>query len=156
MGSGIVLQQLVPGQINAVVAQEGAATEYPWTEGMYTDSLERGLWIGALVEQDAILGLAVVTSAVGEAHLLNMWCRSTPPRTRSGPQGIAGCNCPRHRHRRESSFLEVRVGNGRARNLYESVGFGEIGLRKDYYPGALGREDAVCMALNLSKPPRES
>ena len=26
MGSGIVLQQLVPEQINAVVAQEGAAT----------------------------------------------------------------------------------------------------------------------------------
>ena len=43
MGSGIVLQQLVPGQINAVVAQEGAATEYPWTEGMYTDSLTRAI-----------------------------------------------------------------------------------------------------------------
>ena len=47
-------------------------------------------------------------------------------------------------------FLEVRAGNGRARNLYQSSGFSEIGVRKDYYPSALGREDAVCMALNLS------
>jgi ribosomal-protein-alanine N-acetyltransferase len=46
-------------------------------------------------------------------------------------------------------FLEVRVGNGRAITLYESVGFRQIGVRKDYYPGLLGREDAVCMALNL-------
>ena len=156
MGSGIVLQQLVPGQINAVVAQEGAATEYPWTEGMYTDSLDAGYWIGALVEQDAILGLAVVTSAVGEAHLLNMWVdlhRQGQGLGRKVLQAVIA-----HAIDTDAShlFLEVRVGNGRARNLYESVGFSEIGLRKDYYPGALGREDAVCMALNLSKPRRES
>jgi ribosomal-protein-alanine N-acetyltransferase len=46
-------------------------------------------------------------------------------------------------------FLEVRAGNGRALSLYQSVGFRQIGVRKNYYPGALGREDAVCMALNL-------
>ena len=94
---------------------------------MYTD--ERGLWIGALVEQ-GILGLAVVTSAVGEAHLLNMWVdlhRQGQGLGRSMQTVITPST------RTRVIFPGVRVGNGRARNLYESVGFSEIGLRKDYY-----------------------
>ena len=48
-------------------------------------------------------------------------------------------------------FLEVRSGNLVALSLYESVGFSRIGLRRDYYPSLLGREDAVVMGLDLAK-----
>jgi ribosomal-protein-alanine N-acetyltransferase len=47
--------------------------------------------------------------------------------------------------------LEVRSGNLVALSLYESVGFSRIGLRRDYYPSLLGREDAVVMGLDLAK-----
>ena len=40
-----------------------------------------------------------------------------------------------------------------ARRLYERVGFTERGLRRGYYPmGALQREDAIVMQLNLHSP----
>ncbi|SFC75946.1 ribosomal protein S18-alanine N-acetyltransferase [Pseudoalteromonas denitrificans] len=49
----------------------------------------------------------------------------------------------------ESIFLEVRVSNVAAIGLYESLGFNEMGLRKDYYPTEQGREDGKLMGLVL-------
>lgn len=43
--------------------------------------------------------------------------------------------------------LEVRASNERARRLYLSEGFREVGLRKGYYSG--GTEDAVLMQRDL-------
>jgi ribosomal-protein-alanine N-acetyltransferase len=43
-------------------------------------------------------------------------------------------------------FLEVRPSNPNAIKLYQSLGFNEIGRRKDYYPARKGREDALVMA----------
>jgi len=47
-------------------------------------------------------------------------------------------------------WLEVRVGNQRAMQVYESHGYRRVGQRKDYYPaGANEREDALVMSLKL-------
>lgn len=42
--------------------------------------------------------------------------------------------------------LEVRAGNMSAIHLYEQQGFRRDGVRRDYYPAAVGREDAVLMS----------
>jgi ribosomal-protein-alanine N-acetyltransferase len=44
-------------------------------------------------------------------------------------------------------FLEVRVSNAAARALYARAGFREIATRRDYYPAAAGREDALVLEL---------
>jgi ribosomal-protein-alanine N-acetyltransferase len=49
----------------------------------------------------------------------------------------------------ETCFLEVRQSNFAAIRLYMNVGFNEIGLRKNYYPAAGGRENAIVMAKTL-------
>lgn len=54
-------------------------------------------------------------------------------------RGCGACRC----------FLELRVSNEVARNLYSKLGFVSDGLRKGYYPAATGREDAVLMSLVL-------
>jgi [ribosomal protein S18]-alanine N-acetyltransferase len=46
-------------------------------------------------------------------------------------------------------LLEVRVGNLGAIALYSSLGFGVDGRRRDYYPAANGREDALLMSRTL-------
>ena len=46
----------------------------------------------------------------------------------------------------ERVFLEVRTSNVTAYNLYESLGFNEIGVRPGYYPAYIGREDALVLA----------
>ncbi len=47
-------------------------------------------------------------------------------------------------------WLEVRASNVAALALYESLGFNEATIRRDYYPTADGREDAIIMALPVS------
>jgi ribosomal-protein-alanine N-acetyltransferase len=47
-------------------------------------------------------------------------------------------------------WLEVRVGNLRAIDVYEAQGFTRVGLRKKYYPAVNGqREDAIVMSRSL-------
>jgi len=47
-------------------------------------------------------------------------------------------------------WLEVRVGNLRAMQVYQAHGYQRVGQRKDYYPSGHGqREDAVVMGLRL-------
>jgi ribosomal-protein-alanine N-acetyltransferase len=50
-------------------------------------------------------------------------------------------------------FLEVRHSNRRAMQLYHSIGFREISIRKDYYStcNESKKEDAVIMQLDLSE-----
>jgi ribosomal-protein-alanine N-acetyltransferase len=33
--------------------------------------------------------------------------------------------------------------------LYQARGFSQVGMRKNYYPGAQGREDALILVLDL-------
>ena len=47
-------------------------------------------------------------------------------------------------------WLEVRASNHAAIALYESLGFNEATIRRNYYPTAEGREDAIIMALPIS------
>jgi len=46
-------------------------------------------------------------------------------------------------------LLEVRRSNKAARRLYEDNGFALDGVRKNYYPKAGGREDALLMSREL-------
>jgi len=47
-------------------------------------------------------------------------------------------------------FLEVRADNPSAQNLYRSLGFDELGLRKGYYQP--DNVDALVMRLNVPTP----
>ena len=47
-------------------------------------------------------------------------------------------------------WLEVRASNVAAIALYESLGFNEATIRRNYYPTADGHEDAIIMALPVS------
>ena len=46
-------------------------------------------------------------------------------------------------------FLEVRESNQAAMQMYLNHGFNEVGRRRNYYPTAAGREDALVYGLQL-------
>jgi [ribosomal protein S18]-alanine N-acetyltransferase len=50
-------------------------------------------------------------------------------------------------------FLEVRMDNARAQQLYRRHGFAEIGIRKDYYQPS--GADALVMRKDLGPAPRD-
>ncbi|CRI67442.1 Ribosomal-protein-alanine acetyltransferase [Thiocapsa sp. KS1] len=135
--------------VAAVCASDRAAYEHPWTEGIFRDCLRVGYscWVGEIEGEN--VAHAVMAVAVGECHILNLCIHP-------GWQGRGlGRRLLRHlmtfarTRRADSAFLEVRASNNRARALYASEGFCEIGQRPGYYPATKGREDAVVLARAL-------
>ena len=49
-------------------------------------------------------------------------------------------------------FLEVRISNNPAIELYNKSGFKRVSIRKNYYRLPDGREDALVMSKRLKKP----
>jgi [ribosomal protein S18]-alanine N-acetyltransferase len=140
----------------AVLAIERAVYPFPWTHGNFVDSLAAGHDAQVLRAADGMLAAySVAMSGVQEMHLLNLTVALAWQR-----RGLACALldtlvavCRRQRH--EALWLEVRVSNRRARDVYARYGFVEAGLRRGYYPAADGqREDACVMRLSISEGAR--
>jgi ribosomal-protein-alanine N-acetyltransferase len=96
------------------------------------------------------VGYGISTIGAGESHVLNL-CVSPNWQGRGyGRVILQKLIDEATRFKADSLFLEVRPSNPNAIKLYRSLGFNEIGMRKDYYPASNnGREDALVMARVL-------
>jgi ribosomal-protein-alanine N-acetyltransferase len=136
--------------LDSVAALEASIQAFPWSRGNFADSLLAGhsVWVCRLGGD--LIGFSVIMRVLDEAHLLNIGvCR------RYQGQGY-GARMLRHamanasQHGAGKLFLEVRPSNERAVELYRHFGFNQIGLRRGYYPAAIGREDALVFDKELS------
>ena len=138
-----------------VMQTERAAYEHPWTEGIFRDCLRVGYCCWVCELERSPIGHAVMSVAVGEAHILNVCVAPEWQGKGLGRRLLERLLRIAVQHHADTAYLEVRVSNQSARNLYESSGFGEIGVRRDYYPAHPAREDAAVYARVLNLPPRE-
>ncbi|MBV1877955.1 MAG: ribosomal protein S18-alanine N-acetyltransferase [Pseudomonadales bacterium] len=132
--------------LDAVMLTENRAYSHPWARGIFADCIKSGNECWILLVDGEVLGHGVVSIGAQESHLLNVCVH---PRLQGQGYGrrLVDFMLERARHHRVCSiFLEVRASNIAAYNLYESLGFNEIGLRKGYYPAESGREDAIVFA----------
>lgn len=134
----------------SVLEIEGRNYEFPWSQGVFEDCFQTMTYTNWVCEDgnDTIVGYAIISMVVGEAHIMNI---SVNPAFQG--QGV-GRKILNHlidyaRPRAEQIFLEVRPSNPSAIHLYQSSGFKQIGLRKGYYPAKEGREDALVFVLDL-------
>lgn len=136
--------------LDSVAALEASLQAFPWSRGNFADSLTAGhsVWVCRLGGD--LIGFSVVMSVLDEAHLLNIGvCQ------RYQGQGY-GARLLRHAMEcarlggANKLFLEVRPSNERAVDLYHHFGFRQIGLRKGYYPAAIGREDGLVFDKELA------
>jgi [ribosomal protein S18]-alanine N-acetyltransferase len=144
----IVLRLMTTADISAVCAIEQQVQYAPWTPKLFSDSLERHLcWVAQKDQQ--VVGFFVMQFIVDEAHLLNI--AVDPIQQKQGIGRLLLDNVQQQAVAKKANtiFLELRATNQRALALYQMAGFNEIGLRKNYYPAAQGKEDAVIMALML-------
>jgi ribosomal-protein-alanine N-acetyltransferase len=133
----------------AVMLLEPTLYSHPWTRGNFTDSLKAGYLCEVCETDGEILGYAVMMMALDEAHLLNISI-AKPCQGRGLGRDLLEHMAELARDRKaQTMFLEVRVSNTSAIRLYESMGFNEFSVRKGYYPGHHGREDAYLMGLAL-------
>lgn len=165
--------------LTEVLAVERQAYPVPWTHGNFVDSLAAGypaeVLRGPRAQAHAgppqvgltpsgggpgvarpwghseLLGYWVAMPGVDELHLLNI---TVAPAWQG--RGLAVAMLDRlvaacRQRGLTQLWLEVRVGNERAREVYRRYGFAEVGKRRAYYPVTEGpREDAVLMSLMVA------
>lgn len=144
-----LIRPMREADVGAVIAIERRGYPFPWTEGIFRDCLRVGYPSWVYTIDEVVRGYAVMSCAAGEAHVLNV---CVAPEWQS--RGV-GERLMQHMIRQsarlgaEQLLLEVRPSNPAAIRLYQRLGFRQVGRRKDYYPDAGGREDALVMARLL-------
>nr|WP_326535634.1 ribosomal protein S18-alanine N-acetyltransferase [Pseudorhodoferax sp.] len=136
--------------LSAVVAIEQQAYTHPWTRRNFQDALASGYQAQVLLGDAQVLGYFIAMKGVDEVHLLNITV--APNHQRQGwARAMLDALCVWSRGQRAQwLWLEVRVSNLRAFQIYAAYGFRRVGLRKGYYPDtAFKREDAIVMSLQL-------
>lgn len=145
--------------LDEVIDVESHSHESTWTKGNFIDSLNAGCWAYCLrrladddEDSDELMAYCVLLPGVNELELLNITVDPSY-RKKGYAQRVLGIMEDLASSRSiESIFLEVRVGNKPAIQLYKKLGYEQVGLRKDYYPlTSGGREDAIVMKKSLIK-----
>lgn len=135
--------------IPAVLAIETAAYDFPWSRVIFQDCLRVGYCCWVVERGAELAGYGVMSVAVAESHILNICIRPDQQGCGLGRSLLEHLLGIARKHKAESAFLEVRPSNAAARHLYTSMGFEEVGMRRNYYPARQGREDAIIMARSL-------
>lgn len=143
------IRPMFADDLDAVLANEFTGYDFPWTRGVFTDCLKVGNQCWVLEKDNEIVGHAVVTIGAGEAHLLNVCIRGNAQGAGLGRALVMHALEKAYQAGADALFLEVRPSNHVAGRLYDSIGFTEVGVRKDYYPAPLGHEDARVLVLDL-------
>ena len=147
------LESMTTAWLPAVAQIEKSAYAHPWSEGNFADSLNAGYQALVLAAGDEpqLLGYFVAMKGFDEVHLLNI---TVAPAVQGQGWARLMLDALVLWARSQGAlwlWLEVRISNTRAREIYERYGFKQVGMRRNYYPlTAFKREDAVVMSLDLS------
>ncbi len=144
------LRPMRAADADAVIAVEVRAYPHPWSRGNFIDSLAAG-YTARLAQGDDgdLVGYFVAMPGVDELHLLNLTVAPEHQGRGHGRALLRAVVGVAEAQAATRLLLEVRESNQRARQLYASHGFAELGRRRAYYPARGGREDAIVMSLAL-------
>lgn len=132
-----------------VVSIESAVHAYPWKRGHFADALKAGNATLVMELGREMVGYAIVMTVLDEAHLLNISIAKSHQRQGLGRKLLEQVVALAQSKQCKDLYLEVRESNQPAIALYESVGFNEMSIRRNYYPAKHGREHAILMGLAI-------
>lgn len=147
-----------------VVEVEKTAYSHPWTVGHFSDTMNAGhhtqvllgealpgdVGLPTLADGRVLIGYLVAMQILDEVHLLNITVAPAHQRQGWAMVMLEALGVWARGQGAGWLWLEARVGNQRAIQVYEAHGFQRVGLRKAYYPaGRTEREDAIVMSLQL-------
>jgi [ribosomal protein S18]-alanine N-acetyltransferase len=135
--------------IELIMDIEKCVYDFPWTETIFQDCLRVGYCCWILERGDNLVAYGVMSVAVGESHILNLCVHPDYQSIGLGRMLLMHLLELAQEHNANMTFLEVRPSNFTAIKLYLDSGFDEIGMRRDYYPAKMGREDALILARTV-------
>jgi ribosomal-protein-alanine N-acetyltransferase len=147
--AALCLRPLQESDLPQVAQIEARAYASPWPEEYFGYCLRAGLCCWVLERHGVIEAYGVMSVEAGTAHILNLCVRPASRRHGLGRRMLTHLIELAHRRLAETAVLEVRRSNFPARQLYQSMGFREVGVQPDYYRLGQGREDALVLARNV-------
>jgi len=115
----------------------------PWSANDFTECVTSGVPFLVAERRGVVAGYIIAHCAADEGEILNLGVAAAHRRQGIGRalvervlQELAGRGVG-------TVYLEVRASNAAARQLYESLGFGEVARRSRYYRRPV--EDAVVL-----------
>ncbi|MDA9109046.1 ribosomal protein S18-alanine N-acetyltransferase [Woeseiaceae bacterium] len=147
----IEINKMLETDLSSVVSIERNSYDYPWNENIFRDCLLSGYTCVVAKKSDLIVGYAILSSALDEAHILNFCIDKGYRNLGFGHQLLDFLINQSKVNSIEKIFLEVRPSNIKAIALYIKKGFEKIAKRPSYYRHVNGREDADVYLLYTSK-----
>lgn len=124
---------------------------HPWSKKIFLSNFGVRCFNHILLKDQQVIGYFICSSVAGEVTLMNI---AIAPEYQGKGFGktLLSFLCSHSIERGEQEiWLEVRKSNISAMKLYQSLGFVEVDIRKNYYPTKTGREDAVIMCCYLTE-----
>lgn len=122
----------------------------PWSKGTLLNNQGDKYLNLKVVEQNQIVAFAISYIVLDEATLFNIAVAPDFQGKGIGKRLLSELILQLQQRELTTLWLEVRESNHSARALYDSLGFNEVTIRKNYYPTPNGgKENAVVMALYL-------
>ncbi|HLR17668.1 MAG TPA: ribosomal protein S18-alanine N-acetyltransferase [Alcanivoracaceae bacterium] len=135
-----------------ILAIEAVSDPSPWPDTMFIESM---LWPQNRCEvfdvKGDIAGYLIISTVIDEADVLSVVVAPQWRRKGLARYMLENAFARLQRDEVERLFLEVRVSNTPAQQLYEQLGFVEVGRRKNYYQSADGPEDAIVMCKEFAE-----
>jgi ribosomal-protein-alanine N-acetyltransferase len=154
-GGRAVLALASRAHIPEVAAIEEACFSDPWSEASFRQAIDNaGVFFRVATEGagGAVVGYVVAWFAADEGEIANV---AVAPAARG--RGIGGllldaAIAAAPEHGAGALYLDVRESNARARALYDSRGFVEVGRRRRYYRRP--SEDAIVLRRSIDSKVR--
>ena len=140
-----------PNDVEAVVAIEQQAFSDPWSAKAFEDALEHPAVFFACARCGGrdVFGYVVAWFAADQGEIANLAVAPAGWGAGIGRRLLDAALTAAMARGAAAVYLEVRDSNDRARRLYLSSGFEEIGRRRRYYRRPV--EDAIVLRRTLTQ-----
>jgi ribosomal-protein-alanine N-acetyltransferase len=141
--------------LDQVVAIERNSSKNPWPTEHFRSSLENSTNLSyALMRKDKLIGYVIAALAIDSADILNIAVDSGYQRQGYATKLLNRLVSEFSEKGAKEVFLETRVSNNGAISFYNSQGFKQISVRKNYYMknsnDSTEREDGIIMRLEIA------
>lgn len=148
--SPILIEPATVGDIPAIADIERRAFTDPWSTASFRDALAHAAVFFATARRsggDEVLGYVVAWFVADEGEIANLAVSPDGWGQGIGRALLDAAVAEGFAREARTLYLEVREGNARARRLYASAGFEEVGRRRGYYRCPV--EDAIVLRRTL-------
>lgn len=148
MPNDCIIRRMTIADLEAVTAIEAATFPTPWSADSFRQELERNVAARYLVaeREGQVIGYAGAWIILDESHITNIAIAQEHRGRGYGRQLTEALMQYLSNLGAAYATLEVRKSNLKAQNLYTSIGFVKLGVRKRYYED--NQEDALLMVCD--------